>query len=398
MKPSEAFYSTIEQVTRVTSLIFSFGYDRIFMNDNVFIHVLFILGQFAKFVIGFPLGFIIGTFAAGIVAFINLFDEDDDIVIPNNVNPVINRAVTPVIEMKNIEPVIEIKVDIPTTRAAQPAPFPLDRVAKKTEEISRKSFAEKKRQLISSINLLTQFIDQKLIRVQPFVQPYEDSQQRIEDLKRQLATQYNIASSAKKFSHNDTKIDYKVSCLCGCTPGPGHMTLMCTFCKGPVVQKELRKTSPVYVADNAARRAAQIQSKTISLALDKEVKEYSQPPVECEIKKQLLGLNWQLQGILRSARTEKNDSNLLSVLLQYKNILSKAEHYLSTAEDHFSKADFTPKSDYAQQYVAVKMLQQAVRQNGLFQSIPTELQERVALFTTPSTFSEEDARHIFNHS
>jgi hypothetical protein len=67
MKPSVAFYSSFEYVTELTSHIFSFGHRRYFTNDNFFIVGLFLLGQLAKFIIGFPIGLIVGTFAAALV-------------------------------------------------------------------------------------------------------------------------------------------------------------------------------------------------------------------------------------------------------------------------------------------------------------------------------------------
>jgi hypothetical protein len=338
------------------------------------------------------------------VALINLFkpDAQPEIEAQNTVDLDFEIAAEPTIEIQNhAELEAEIAANpIAETAKVQPTievTLSQEKIAEKSAEIHRKSFAEKKEKFIHCINLLTQFIAQKLTSLQSSIQPYEESLQRVGDLKRQLDTQNYIAVSAKKFSHNVTSIDYKVSCVCGGTPGPCGLGLKCNFCKSPVFRKEIRKTNPVYVADTAARQEAQTQSQTIALMLEEEVNKYPRPPAEYEIKNQLIELNNQLRGLLPTVQTERDASNLSSLLSQYKKVLSKAENQFSS-EDHFHKSDFTPKSDYAQYYITAKMLQQLTRQNGLFKSTPEELQKQIARFTTSTIFSEEDARHIFNHS
>ncbi len=389
MKPSVAFFSTIEWVTELTSNIFSIGHSRIFHNDSIFIVPLFLLGQFAKFVIGYPLGFIVGAFAAGIVALINLFNPERQpgTAVQNQIEPEVVMAAAPILEAETaiLQPTIVV----------QEAPVPSDEITKRTETVNRKSFAEKKTKLLGCADSLAQCIDQKLTRIQAVVQPYEESQQRIGHLKRELQMQNTIALSAKKFSHTETMIARETVCPCG--NKAGFILFQCGLCKGPVFQKEIHKKNPVYIADTAARQTAQQQAQIIAAELSEETKKYSQPPAECAVKAQLSQLNDQLRRLLPATQSEVSESHLLSLLSRYKKILSEAENCFST-EDQFHKADFIPKSDYAQHYVAVKMLQQATRQNGLFQSLPIELQENVALFTTSSAFSEGDARHVFGNS
>lgn len=390
MKPSVAFYSTIGEVTELTSHIFSLGHRRYFANNIIVLVILYYLGEAAKVVIGFPLGLIIGVFVAGLTALINLFKWENQPArqLQNNNEPSVKIAIEPTIDIKEeVQPTIEMQLKL----------LSVDKITENAKAIQSRSFTEKKAKFIHCINLLKQCIDQKLINIQPFVHPYEQSRQNVENLKRQLDTQNHLAYSAQKFSHNVTKIDYKVSCPCGCTPGHGGIGLRCNYCKGPVVTREIRKIIPIYVADTNVKQEAQTQSQALTLRLKQEVNKYPQPPVKYEIKKQLMELNSQLRALLLRVETEENKSNLSFLLSQYKEILSKVESQFST-EDHFKKSDFIPTSDYAQYYVSVKMLQQLTRQNGLFKSIPEELQKQIALFTTSSTFSEKDAGHIFNNS
>ena len=142
MKASEAFYSSFEYVTELTSYIFSLGHRRIFANDNFLIIGLFVLGQLAKYVIGFPLGLVVGVLAAGIVALINLFkpDRQPEINVQKDDEVRVEIAVEPVVDTKeDLQPVIEV----------QPEPVLLDKTAEKLVEIERKSFAEKKEKFIS---------------------------------------------------------------------------------------------------------------------------------------------------------------------------------------------------------------------------------------------------------
>ena len=162
----------------------------------------------------------------------------------------------------------------------------------------------------------------------------------------------------------------------------------------PVINHETIKIKDIYIPDTAERDFAKRNCESLEkdLASEKDKKKWTQ--AYYTKREDLNEIKKTLCQFISLVSKVQNDNELLNLLTNYRNTLSLVEKHISE-ERSFRKSDYLPKSDYAQSIVAAMMIRQTSRGNVLFQKIPLEVQELIALATISPEFSEEEAGVVF---
>lgn len=415
MKSSRAaFYATFKFITEMTNKIFSLGCDRLNYCSSIWPIPFYLIGKLAKYVIGFPLGIVAGLFAGGIVGIVNLFKNKKVNDIEKEVSPTSHTAtfnpVSHELKKEGMRNLFLSDVDITSNRPIFNTEFnefkkegihnlllssgkdgvPVqDTNIKKKAKIYQSALNEKKVKLRNKIDLLGVLIEDKITLLNQRCKIHDEILTHCDQLQSQLNDEGLIAHSAQKFSHNQPYTEKKMSCPCGFVK-----SYICPHCKMPAISHETIKTTPIYVPDTAKRNLAKRNCVSIAKELASEKEKTLLTQAEYTKREDLIEIKEKLCQFISLVSNVQNENKLLELLTNYSIILSEVEKHMSE-EKSFRKNDYLPKSDYAQSIIAAMMIRQTSRGNVLFQKIPEEVQELIALATTLPGFSQEEARNIF---
>lgn len=377
MRPSEAYYKTFDLVTNLCDSVFSLGYNYFELHPFLFGILglpFYFSGKMAKFVIGYPLGFIIGGIAASAVAMRNKMHA------PLNVG--------------------QMKQDTP-----QP---PIEYVISAAEDLMMKAYAEKKDKLLSKIDSLKLTIQEKIDAITVIHNLYDKTLGQYHGLKNQLIKAKENSKSAKKFSHNrietttEQRIVHHQYNMYGSTMvGSYHYHNISMFNHGTDYGYEfyeVKNEIPVYVPDLKQRENAEQKA----LMLEQQLKEEfnNSPPIKpdgYERKDTLLSYIAKLDSLKSTVSKLPNnaESKLLSCLANFKSLLVTINAFFSSHDEPLNHNTFLPKSDYAANIVTAKLINQCARQNRFFGDVPAEVRELIAISSNQSSLAEQDVRMIY---
>lgn len=373
MKPSFAFYSTFDFVTGITNKIFSLGYDNLGYDDGYLPLPLFLLGKCAKYLIGWPLGILAGSLAAGIVAIANLFYKN---------NGPVNQDRPPVRQNEPRVQLAEEEEKQPNTNFKLPVLSHEERMISEKKAMEQRVFSEKKDQFLHRITALIQFITNKINLLQPQYQLYEGIKKNCLQFKADLAYQSSVSEGARKISHYSTETKTVWRCLCGATIAP-----ICPYCRAPVYPHKVQESIPVYVPDEDRRLQAKNLCIFLSAQWKSECEKLAPVPAEYTLHGTLSDINSRLNSLLSHIKQINEDQKRLTPLLEkYLSILNEIEP-LFYLKELFRKADFLPKSNYVQYFLALNMMEESKRQQGVFTAMPKAILRYIAFFTVSSDFA-----------
>ncbi len=378
MKPSVAFYSTIEWVAELTNNIFSFGYNRHPGVPHFLLYPMFFTGELATYVIGYPLGVLAGGIAASVVFFVNLFKTKGHQV-PNS--PALTPAApTPIVESVSAEvstPIAAAVVSTPVVRPipalAVPTPTPSNEQIKATVQL--KKIKEQQTSLKTKNQLLQTYIDQKTISLSAECQVYDANKEQILTLKNRLAAEENKQCYATKQDGYRMEKKKEISVY-----HRYHYPNM------PPIYITKETMIPKIVPDYEARTTAAGQC----VLLTQQLKELSMiaPPAAYQARGTLRDLQQRLKQLPHTART---DVDLSVQHAAYLTILNDVASVVSN-DPRFKVNHFKPTSQRATcAYVSfwVKRLPETETLK-----LPEELKNYIVSFAAPD-LSLRDAEDIY---
>lgn len=328
----------------MTQNIFSMGYDELRYSRDSFSYVLFSFGKLMSFVIGYPLGIIVGTLAAGVVWFLNLFKNENRNSSVNHMDiefcrPTFNKAekILSQVSLDFSQQSNEyIELNAPSACGKDEM-----RTESKAPHIER-GFNEKKERLLTRIAQLMEFIDKKIESIVSSCEykKYELILNHYAHLQEQLRNEKSVAENATKFSHNNSHTEITANCLCGWKSTPG----ICPCCHSPTFIRQTTKINPVYIPDMEKRDNAKNNCESLSEMLLSIESEKSNPPDGYKNKKFLNSIIDKIRNLIGLIKTTTIELDLSPRMSAYKQMLHEVELFFIHDED-FIKDDYLPTSN-----------------------------------------------------
>lgn len=382
MKPLDAFHLVLESIKKNTYTIFSLGFDRLWNIPRFLLYPLFFTGTLAKYIIGYPLGVLIGGIAAGIIFFINLFKTKSHDVL----NSFGSTSIAPTPTSQSAPTVAANSVFVPVSTAtmstsgdkATPLPaIPFVELTPSAEEIKatvrRKKIKEKQLSLREKNQALQTHIGQEIINLSVQCQVYDAHNNQILELKNRLAEAQHTQNHATKCAGYHTKTAIEFS--------PGLQFMYPNTPSLWYISKDIQV--PSVVADHVARTTAAEQCTLLRQQLNDLGT--MEPPTAYQARAALRDLKQRLERLCYTAIT---DADLSVQHATYMTVLNDVASAFSD-DPKFRVNDFKPTSEYATcAYVSfwIKRLPKTFW-------LPEELKKY--LIASTSDLSESDAQDIY---
>lgn len=382
MRASKVFSLTVKFIASKVNYFFSLGYERYNQVDNNFLIPLFLLGKGAKYLIGFPLGIFLGSLAGLAVALFNCFRVKKDDFVDDM------HEVVPPTEIDVMAEELEA-ITSPTKQQSLPALSKEQIIAQKKNDLIQHAVLEKKTKFNDKITTLLAFINDNIEKLKPNYEKHKDILSRKSKLESNLDIKKATANTAKKISHYKTSLVSTGLCACG-KKGIGGS---CRVCRAPFVFGQTQQTIPVYVPDEERRALARKECEYIEKQLQSIAEELVLTTGDYNKINFLWGIKSNLESKHQRVKTITDHSDLLSLLTSYKAILKQLEEHLRV--ENFKKGAFLPKSDYATLFCSAKYIRKLTSEENVFEGLPEEIVEKIALTTVSPQMPENEAKDYF---